>query len=72
MPIALPVPGRVGNYNMRLEDFAALDRFNKRTVQHLGTPQTRKLFSNEAYGLGASVSVLTFFLIEGNEGRLQL
>lgn len=58
IPVMLPVPGRIGDYRMKAEDFATLDRFHKRTVLHMGTPGTRKLFSHEAFGLGASVSLL--------------
>ncbi|CAM1509868.1 Fc.00g002030.m01.CDS01 [Cosmosporella sp. VM-42] len=54
IPVALPVPGKMGEYEMRESDFAALDRFRKRTALTVGNQATRHLYTEGAYGLGTA------------------
>ncbi|KAF7546431.1 hypothetical protein G7046_g9299 [Stylonectria norvegica] len=55
IPVALPVSGKVGEYEMTASDFAALERFRTRTVMTVGSRNTRHLYREGAFDLGLTV-----------------
>lgn len=62
IPIVLPCSTAFGEYELRAEDFAALDRYRNRTLNHIGTKESRPLFSDENGGLGVSVRIPVVYL----------
>lgn len=63
VPVALPVAGSTGEYELTRGDLAVLDRFKKRTVLTVGNSATRILYSQGAIELSLSVSFLNGMLI---------
>ncbi|CAH0051785.1 unnamed protein product [Clonostachys solani] len=63
IPIVLPCSTAFGEYELRPEDFAALDRYRNRTLNHIGTKESRPLFSDENGGTGVSHPFLLHMFI---------
>lgn len=55
IPVAVPLAGRTGEYEMRERDYAVLDRFKRRTVLTMGTGGTRWVYTESAFDLGKTV-----------------
>lgn len=60
LPVATPVDGQSGSYEMRPCDFEALKRFHERTVTTVGTARLRDTYRQQTTALGSSVSNLYF------------
>ncbi|RFU79646.1 hypothetical protein TARUN_2587 [Trichoderma arundinaceum] len=55
IPVVLPLQGKLGDYTLRPGDYAALDRFEKRTAATLGTASSRKWYLALVSGLAQDV-----------------
>ncbi|KAH6603708.1 hypothetical protein Trco_008483 [Trichoderma cornu-damae] len=63
IPIVLPLQGRLGDYTLRLGDYAALDRFQKRTAGTLGTVSSRRWYFQVVSGLAKQHPFLFHFFL---------
>ncbi|KAL6693110.1 hypothetical protein J3F84DRAFT_84997 [Trichoderma pleuroticola] len=63
IPIVLPLQGRLGEYTLRPQDYAALHRFQTRTSASLGTVDTRKWYPKVVSSLAKEHPFLFHFFL---------
>ncbi|OPB40855.1 Zn2Cys6 transcriptional regulator [Trichoderma guizhouense] len=63
IPIVLPLQGRLGEYALRPQDYAALHRFQTRTSASLGTLSQRKWYPKIVSGLAKEHPFLFHFFL---------
>ncbi|KAL6802827.1 hypothetical protein GGI42DRAFT_33703 [Trichoderma sp. SZMC 28013] len=63
IPIVLPLQGRLGEYTLRPQDYAALHRFQTRTSASLGTASQRKWYPKIVSGLAKEHPFLFHFFL---------
>ncbi|KAL7947065.1 hypothetical protein V8C42DRAFT_300857 [Trichoderma barbatum] len=63
IPVVLPLPGKLGEYTLRSEDYAAIHRFQTRTAASLGTVSTRKAYLDAISGLSKDHPFLFHFFL---------
>jgi hypothetical protein len=62
VPVALPLSDSEGDYELSVGDYAALDRFHKRTIYTVGTKSTRAAMAMRGQKLEQAVRFVSFLI----------